>query len=324
MTNGKRTMLYGKGDVFVYRTYVPNIKGLSQIPESSFNERDNTIFGFNCQIALKGDAFLTSFTEGDNSLVVATDSMKNFIQYEMANFQGNTAESFIKFICNRFLDKYAHVDAVELTANEMPFEHVLVPTGTGHNKSHLVYKKSRNEYATTTIEVVRTGTGNKVVKHTSGIRDVHLIKVSGSSFYGFIRDEYTTLPEAFDRPLFIYLDFDWEYENIEDASGANPEKYVASEQIADIANTVFHELDNKSIQQLIYKIGLRILDRFPQLKNIQFKTNNRTWETVVEEIPNAKGSVYQEPRPPYGFQGFEVTQADLKAEKEKEAAEAIQ
>lgn len=324
MTNEKRTMLYGKGDVFVYRTYVPNIKGLRRIPESSFTERDNTIFGFNCQIALKGEAFLTSFTEGDNSLVVATDSMKNFIQYEMANFQGNTAEAFIKFICNRFLDRYAHVDAVELTANEMPFEHILVPSSEGHVNSHLVYKKSRNEFATTTIEVVRTENGNKVVKHSSGIRDVHLIKVSGSSFYGFIRDEYTTLPEAYDRPLFIYLDFDWEYENIEDATGADPEKYVAAEQIADIANTVFHELDNKSIQQLIYKIGLRILDRFPQLKNIQFKTNNRTWETVVEDIPNSKGSVYQEPRPPYGFQGFEVTQADLKAEKAKEAAEAVQ
>ncbi|MDQ7862430.1 hypothetical protein RCO48_19750 [Peribacillus frigoritolerans] len=92
-------------------------------------------------------------------------------------------------------------------------------------------------------------------------------------------------------------------------------KYVAAEQICDIANTVFHELNNRSIQQLIYHIGIRILERFPQLANVQFKTNNRTWETVVETIPNSEGSVYQEPRPPFGFQGFVVTQEDVKQKK---------
>jgi urate oxidase len=313
--NEKRTMFYGKGDVFVYRTFVEPLTGLRQIPESSLTERSNVIFGFNCKIALKGDAFLTSFTKGDNSLVVATDSMKNFIQREMANYQGNTAEGFIRFICNRFLDRYSHVDTIEITADEIAFDNVLVPKDEGYGKSDLVFRRSRNEHATTTIEVERTPTGNQVVRHTSGIIGVQLIKVKGSSFYGFIRDEYTTLPEAFDRPLFIFLDFDWEYSDIEDALGINPEKYVPAEQIADIANTVFHELNCRSIQELIYHIGLRVLERFQQLSTIQFKTNNRTWETVVETIPNSEGSVFTEPRPPYGFQGFAVTREDLAREK---------
>ncbi|WP_349730198.1 factor-independent urate hydroxylase [Peribacillus frigoritolerans] len=313
--NENRTMYYGKGDVFVYRTFVQPLTGLRKIPESAFTERDNTIFGFNCQISLKGEAFLSSFTEGDNSLVIATDSMKNIIHRQAANYQGNTAEGFLKFLCEVFLDKYSHIDAVELTANEVPFDHVLIPKGEGHENSDVVFRCSRNERATTTIEVKRTPTGSKIVKHSSGIVDVQLIKVKGSSFYGFIQDEYTTLPEAQDRPLFIYLDFDWEYSRWEDATGANPEKYVAAEQISDIANTVFHELNNRSIQQLIYHIGIRILERFPQLANVQFKTNNRTWETVVDTIPNSEGSVYQEPRPPFGFQGFVVTQEDVKQKK---------
>ncbi|MDQ7862429.1 hypothetical protein RCO48_19745 [Peribacillus frigoritolerans] len=94
--------------------------------------------------------------------------------------------------------------------------------------SDVVYRCSRNERATTTIEVKRTPTGSKIVKHSSGIVDVHLIKVKGSSFYGFIQDEYTTLPEAQDRPLFIYLDFDWEYSCWEDGTGADPEKICSS------------------------------------------------------------------------------------------------
>lgn len=312
----KRKMFYGKGDVFVYRTYARPLTGVKIIPESDFTGRDNIIFAFNAQVSLKGEAFLTSFTEGDNSLVVATDSMKNFIQRNAAQYEGTTIEGFLKFVCERFLDKYAHIDAVEISAREIPFDSLnIVPEGSGLKESELVFRRSRNEFATATVEVERTETGSRIVQLKSGITEVQLIKVKGSSFYGFIQDEYTTLPEAYDRPLFVYLNFDWKYSNVADSFGVSPENYVAAEQIRDIAASVFHELDNRSIQQLIYVIGLRVLDRFPQLAEIAFGTNNRTWDTVVEEIPNSEGRVYTEPRPPYGFQGFVVTQEDLAKEK---------
>ena len=35
------------------------------------------------------------------------------------------------------------------------------------------------------------------------------MKLTGSSFEGFVRDEYTTLPESRDRPLFVHLDVHW-------------------------------------------------------------------------------------------------------------------
>ncbi len=54
--------------------------------------------------------------------MVATDSMKNIIHRQATNYQGNTAEGFLKFICEVFLDKYSHIDAVELTATEVPFD----------------------------------------------------------------------------------------------------------------------------------------------------------------------------------------------------------
>lgn len=313
--NQKRTMYYGKGDVFVFRTFVKPLTGLKVIPESNFTSKNNVIFGMNAQIALKGDAFLSSFTEGDNSLVIATDSMKNFMLQHAAQYDGSTMEGYLTFVCERFLDKYPHIDAVRISANETPFDSVLVPSGSKLEHSDVVYRKSRNEFATATVEVVRTDTGSKIIEQTSGIAEVHLIKVKGSSFYGYIQDEYTTLPEAYDRPLFIYLNIDWKYSNKLDAFGTDPERYVAAEQVRDIAQSVFHQLENRSIQQLIYHIGLRVLDRFPQLDEIQFGTNNRTWETIVETIPNSEGSVFTEPRPPYGFQGFAVTREDLEKEK---------
>ncbi|MGG0176499.1 factor-independent urate hydroxylase [Gottfriedia acidiceleris] len=310
---GDRILYYGKGDVYVYRTYVKPLTGVKVIPESEFNRRDNIIFGMNAKIALKGAAFLTSFSKGDNSLVIATDSMKNFIQHLLAQYEGSTMEGFLDYVCKSFLEKYSHISAVEITGNEIPFDSSLVPTGNGL-ESGLVFRRSRNEYATATIEVARTNNGNTVVKHSSGINDLQLIKVSGNSFYGFIRDEYTTLPEAHDRPLFIYLNISWRYNEESDFIGTDGSRYVAAEQVRDIAQTVFHELDNRSIQHLVWEIGLRVLQRFPQLDEIQFESNNRTWETVVQLIPNSKGSVFTEPRPPYGFQCIVITRKDLEGD----------
>ncbi|TDH74674.1 uricase, partial [Acinetobacter baumannii] len=70
----------------------------------------------------------------------------------------------------------------------------------------------------------------------------------------------------------------------DDAYAADPARYVAAEQVRDLASTVFHELKTPSIQNLIYHIGCRILTRFPQLADVSFQSQNHTWDTVVEEI----------------------------------------
>ncbi|TCP21655.1 urate oxidase/2-oxo-4-hydroxy-4-carboxy-5-ureidoimidazoline decarboxylase [Scopulibacillus darangshiensis] len=314
MGTENRTMYYGKADVYVFRTFAKPLTGVKHIPESEFSERDNVIFGLNAKVALRGKKFLTSFTEGDNSLVVATDSMKNFIQRHAAEYEGATMEGLLAFISERFLEKYDHIESVEMSADEIPFEPIRVPADSGFEQSRLVYNSSRNQYATATVRVDRKANGFEVVEQASGLKDLHLIKVRGSSFYGYIKDEYTTLREETDRPLFIYLDINWKYSNPLDATGANPGNYVAAEQIRDISRTLFHQMDSRSIQQLIYHIGCRALERFPQLQEVSFESNNRTWITIVEDIAESEGKVYTEPLPPYGFQGFSVTRADIEKE----------
>lgn len=317
MSANERTMYYGKADVFVYRTYAKPLTGVKQIPESGFRGRDNVVFGMNIEVAFYGEKFLTSYTEGDNSLIVATDSMKNFIQAHAAKYEGSTMEGFIEFVSKRFLDKYDHIEAVEMKAYEIPFDPVYVPVGDELRKSGSVYSHSRNEYATAYIKVDRTAHGYEVVQQQSGIKDLHLIKVTGNSFYGYIQDEYTKLPEETDRNLFIYLDIHWKYDDVAEATGEEPSRYVAAEQVRDIATAVFHELNNNSIQHLIYHIGCQVLDRFPQLTEVSFESNNRTWLTIVPEIDGSDGKVYTEPLPPYGFQGFSVHREDLKEWKAK-------
>lgn len=321
MGTQERTMHYGKADVYVYRTYAKPLFGVKRIPESNFTERNNVIFGMNITVSLRGERFLSSYTEGDNSLVIATDSMKNFIQKHAADYDGSTMEGFIEFVGKRFLDKYDHIESVEMTAQEMPFDPVLVPIGEQLRESGIVYNRSRDDYATATVEVGRTANGHEVIRQKSGVRDLHLIKITGNSFYGYIHDEYTTLPEETDRNLFIYLDIDWEYTDAREAAGSDPSRYVPAEQVKDIAQSVFHELNTQSIQHLVYHIGCRVLERFPQLKAVSFESNNRTWIKVVESIPNSDGKVYTEPMPPYGYQAFSVTREDLEEKNLKELKE---
>ncbi|MEH7273835.1 factor-independent urate hydroxylase [Neobacillus vireti] len=313
----KRTMSYGKADVWVYRTYAKPLTGVRSIPESTFSGRKNILFGMNVKIAVEGEAFLSSFTDGDNTLVVATDSMKNFILKHAGDYQGATQEGFLEFVARRFLETYSHMTGVSISAEQISFEELPVPANNGFEPSPLVFRYSVNEQAAASIEVKREKDKIQTTNHVSSLKGLKLIKVKGSSFYGYVKDEYTTLPESFDRPLFIFLNIDWKYNDIEDARGDKPDRYVAAEQVRDIAYTVFHEENSPSIQNLIYRIGSRILERFPQLLEVTFESNNRTWETVLDEISAPQeGKVFTEPRPPFGFQCFSMTHADLESEGE--------
>ncbi|RBW69781.1 factor-independent urate hydroxylase [Bacillus taeanensis] len=315
----ERTMYYGKGDVWVYRTYAAPLQGVRKIPESAFTGRSNIIFGMNIKVAVEGEEFLPSYTEGDNTKLIATDSMKNFILRHAGQYDGSTLEGFLEFVSCRFLKTYSQMKGIRISGQQIPFDELPVLNEKDPVPSSLVFRYSLNEQACAAMEVKRLKNELAIIDHSSSIKGLKLIKVRGSSFVGYVKDDYTTLPEAYDRPLYIFLDISWVYEKVDDASGEKPEQYVAAEQIRDIAYTVFHEQNSPSIQNLIYHIGLRILERFPQLKEVYFESNNRTWETVLDDIPvSTKGKVFTEPRPPYGFQGFSMTKKDLENKGEIE------
>jgi urate oxidase / 2-oxo-4-hydroxy-4-carboxy-5-ureidoimidazoline decarboxylase len=310
----QRTMCYGKADVWVYRTYLKPLTRVQAIPESAFSGRRNILFGLNVKTAVEGEAFISSFKDGDNTLVVATDSMKNFILKHAGDYAGATQEGFLEFVGRRFLETYPQMMCIKISSEQIPFDELPVPTNNSFEPSPLVFRYSLNEQACAAVEVKRIEKEIVTANHQSSLKGLKLLKVRGSSFYGFVRDEYTTLPESHDRPLFIFLNIEWRYCDFEGARGDTPAGYVAAEQVRDIAYTVFHEENSPSIQNLIYRIGRRILERFPQLVEVRFESNNRTWETVLDKIPaSEEGKVFTEPRPPYGFQCFSMTREDLES-----------
>ncbi len=312
----QRTMNYGKENVAVYRTYATPLEGIRTIPESSFDGRQNILFGAEIQVQVEGEAFLSSFSEGDNSMVVATDSMKNFIHHHMGEYEGATLEGFLQYIGTELLDTYSQMEAVTIWADELPFEERAVPSEDGFEPSELVFGVSDGAAGYGELYIERTSEGLATTDQESGVTGIELVKVKDNSFTGYVQDEYTTLPERENRTLYISLDIFWTYRESANATGETPEQYVPAEQVRDIAQVVFDELDVNSIQNLVYNVGQRVLERFEQLESVRFESKNRTWIGVRDDL-EGDGKVLREPPRPTGFQQFSMDRSDLGEEDSK-------
>ena len=297
---------YGKADVKVYRTYAEPLRGVTPIPESPFRGRDNVLTAAQIEVQVHGDAFLDAYTVGDNRRVVATDTMKNFIHAASLAARARTLELWLYEVGSGFLATYADMERLTMVGRELPFPAALVPAadGDGFAASDRLFSRDRCDYGTATLELERVGSGVRIARHACGRHEIQLIKITGSAFADFARDEHTTLPERPDRPLYIWCDIGWRYADAADALGDDAARYVDAQQVADLAGAVFHEFVSLSIQHLVREIGDRMLERWPQLTEVSFSAQNRLWDPGAEREHEPRVRTYADPRPPYGRIGL--------------------
>jgi urate oxidase len=280
--SGWKRNYYGKGDVIVYR--------LERETPPPAGRR--AVFGASVKMLLYGDAFWPTYTEGDNTGLVATDSMKNFIQRETLNFGGGDLESYCGFLAENFLKTYPQAEGIQVSAEEVPYEG-LTPGG-------VAFAPGGREKLIASVEMRRTGEKLEFVEVKSGIRGFRLVRLGGSAFHGFVRDQYTTLPDIANRPLHMWLDLDWLYT----APTAGFTEGQVPGRIRSMTLDVFQSFESGSIQQVIYQLATRILEELPCVAAVDLEANNRTWDTVVEE--GDRRGVYTDPRPPYGCLGLSL------------------
>jgi urate oxidase / 2-oxo-4-hydroxy-4-carboxy-5-ureidoimidazoline decarboxylase len=303
----KSEIYYGKADVATYRTYATPLAGVTTIAESAFDGRSNTLLAASIEVQVLGTAFMAAYTEGDNRLVVATDTMKNFIHRESLAFRGATLEEWLEFIGRRFLETYPHMERLRVSGVEIPFEPAVVPAadGDGWEASTVLFERQHGDRSTAWIELGRTGDDDvQVTDLGAGRTGLQMMKVTGSSFADFARDAYTTLPERKDRPLYIHLDVGWKYSTPDMALDSSHATYVAGEQVADLVGAVFDRFVSLSIQHLVNEIGAAMLERWPQLSEVTFEAQNRLWDLAVTSEQDERVKVYCDPRPPYGRIGL--------------------
>ncbi len=280
--SGPKRHYYGKGDVIAYRLNRAGTANGGAMP----------VFGANVLLLLYGDTFWKTYTKGDNTDLIATDSMKNFIQRETMNFGGNDLEGYLKFLGEMFLAKYAQVEGLQISASEIPY----APLGAG-----VAFVPSGADTATARLELDRSG----IVEVASGVRGFRLLRLGGSAFKGFVRDEYTTLPDLHNRPLHMWLDVEWSYVTPDAAFSGG----IVTARVRDIVRDVFMSFESGSIQQVIYQMGTRMLAELPAIAEIRLEANNRTWDTIAEQGDEL--GVYTDARPPYGCLGLTLRRSDL-------------
>ena len=225
-----------------------------------------------CEVSVEvlGENFLAAYTEGDNSQVVATDTMKNFILRESLAYDGSTLEGLLVHLGRRFVDTYPVMEAVRMSAKELRFDRL----------GERVYSRSQDDHGVATLEPDGTVHG--------GRHGMMLLKTRGSAFTRFARDEYTTLPERGDRPLLIRLDADWRYAG---------DDHVDSKAVRDHLAATFDDFVSESIQHLVHEMGTRLLADRAELAEITFTAENHTRDPVGED---AGRKVYTDPFPAQG------------------------
>ena len=297
---------YGKADVKVYRTYGAPLRGVRAIPESPFSGRENVLMAAELEVTVHGTAFLDAYTRGDNRRVVATDTMKNFMHTASLDSTASTLEGWLRDVGSAFLSTYPDMERLTMHGRELPFPAALAPAddGDGFAASEVLFARDRNDRSTALLELERHEGGARITDHRCGRIDLQLIKITGSAFADFARDEHTTLPERPDRPLYIWCDIGWRYADAQDAVGEDPARYVAGEQVADLAASVFHQFVSLSIQHLVNEIGTRMLERWPQLTEVSFEATNRLWDSGVQSEADPRVRTYADPRPPFGKIGL--------------------
>src|SRR6185312_3277524 len=181
-------------------------------------------------------------------------------------YAGATLEGYLDHLGAGLLDKYEQMHGLRVFGRELPFS----------ADTDVLHQRRGGDYSAAELRYERVGGGWRIASHRCGRLGLELLKTKGSAFVRFVRDEYTTLPDRADRPLFIYLDVHWRYAYVGDGLAPDHARYVAGEQVRDVVAAVFDEFVSESIQQLVHEMGRRLLERYPQLASLSFSARNLT------------------------------------------------
>jgi len=211
------------------------------------------------RVLLHGD-FATCFTEGDNSNILPTDTMKNTVYYLARESQAATLEEFAIELVDYLLANNPQVSKASVEIEEKSWKPVLLD-GVPHATT---YQLGGPELQTT--EAIRKRGENLQI--ASGIDGLVILKTTNSAFTGYIKDKLTTLPESTDRIFATRTTATWQYSEL-------PTDFEASRNSAITALVdTFAEHNSLSVQHTLYDMGAAALAAVPQIGRIHLTMPN--------------------------------------------------
>lgn len=206
-----------------------------------------------------------SFTDADNSAIVATDTIKNTVYVKAKECTTAVSiEEFGLFLGSHFVKTYLEVTSAQVNIIEKPWEPITID-GKVHSHG---FKLGRGSH---TCEVTVPKTGSASV--CTGLESFAVLKTTQSGFEGFIRDKFTLLPEVRERLLATEIQAIWSY-------SVKPSCYnKAYETVKKVLMDVFFGppeigVYSPSVQNTLYLMAEKVLQSMPEIERIKLSMPN--------------------------------------------------
>ena len=201
-----------------------------------------------------------SYTEGDNSAVLPTDTMKNTV-YALAARDGiGEPEAFGLLLARHFIDRNPRLVRVRIDVTEHPWGRI--PRTSGEYPDAFLRQGPEARTAAVQRGRARTFVG-------AGISDLVILKSAHSAFDGFLRDEFTTLPETRDRLLATSLTATWRYGH------TDIDFEAAWRAVRQALLDAFAAHQSESVQHTMHAMGRAVLDANRGVSAIRLVMPNR-------------------------------------------------
>lgn len=211
------------------------------------------------KVVFEGD-FTAAHTDGDNSQVRPTDTMKNTV-YALAQQTQEIEE--IETFALRLTEHFLSNNPPTTRAMVEIVEHSWVRILTDDHAHPHSFVKNGDEKRTTSVSRTRAE-----VSISSGINDLLVLKTAQSGFSGFPRDAYTTLPETNDRILATSIKADWRYSRPAADYGA------IWRGVRQTILETFAGHESRSVQHTLYALGEAVLEKYADIAEIAFSLPN--------------------------------------------------
>lgn len=236
------------------------------------------------RVLLTGDVE-AAHSDGDNTSVLPTDTMRNTIYGLAQDSLTKDLEAFGAVLCSHFLER-SGVHGASVTISEAIWAR--------HGEFGFIGGGIERRLA----EVVRGERSST----SAGIEGLVVLKTRGSAFTGFPRDEFTTLPEAEDRLLATSVTARWVYADV-------PEDTTATWNLvrSSIVERFFGDW-SASVQHQGYLMAEAVLETVPQISEISFHLPNQhhlRFDLTRFGLPD-RGVVFHPVSEPYGDIGLTV------------------
>ncbi len=216
------------------------------------------IWDLDVRVVLEGD-FVAAHTEGDNTGLLATDTMRNTVYALAEDHLGGSIEDFGLALVDHFLEAGPSVRSCRIEITQFLWDRIEVD-GQAHDHS---FVRGRGERR---ARVEGDESGDRSVE--AGIGDVYVLKTTNSGWEGFLRDHLTTLPDTNDRILATIVTARWEY------GTTNADFDRLWEGVMQTTLRTFTDHYSPSVQNTLYRMGKAVLERYPEVARIWYSFPN--------------------------------------------------